>query len=79
MKRQRNRITQFEIRSVQLMAACTLGLAGLASTQGAPASPTAAAKTAVSMAVDAASTQRGNTSQPLRRLAGPLDATAKAT
>lgn len=78
MKRQRNRITQFEIRSVQLMAACTLGLAGLAATQGAPASPTAAAKTAVSMAAIAAPTHRGNTSQPLRRLAEPSDAKVKA-
>lgn len=37
MTRQRNRLADFEARSVKLMAACTLGLAGLANAQTAPA------------------------------------------
>lgn len=67
MTRQRNRITPFEIRSVQLMAACTLGLAGLASNQSAPSSPSGGAKTSLSSAAGATHTQRPNTPATLRR------------
>jgi hypothetical protein len=67
MTRQRNRITPFDIRSVQLMAACTLGLAGLASNQSAPSSPSGGAKTSLSSAAGTAHTQRHNAPATLRR------------
>ncbi|MDO9146995.1 MAG: hypothetical protein Q7U52_04930 [Hydrogenophaga sp.] len=67
MKRQRNRITTFERRSVQLMAACTLSLAGLGNAQNAPTSPSGAGKTTLSSAAGAAHTLRSNILGPLRR------------
>jgi len=78
MTRQRNRITQFEIRSVQLMAACTLSLAGLTSTQSAPTSPAGAGKTALSTATGAAQTHRSHSLQTLRRLEDTLEQRDKA-
>ncbi|WP_439112353.1 hypothetical protein [Hydrogenophaga sp.] len=77
MKRQRNRITHFELRSVQLMAACTLSLAGLTSGQHTPTSPSGAGKTTWSSATGAAHSQ-GNTLEPLRRQHAGLDTTDQA-
>jgi len=78
MKRQRNRITQFEVRSVQLMAACTLSLAGLANTQGAPTAPAGAGRAALSTSTGAAQTHRNHSLQALQRLGGNLEQRDKA-
>lgn len=45
MARSRQRLADFEARSVQLIAACTLGLAGMSALQATPAHRTSGALT----------------------------------